>query len=94
MKSQISFIKKHECLNAANKLRLWAKMGGFETVVYNKETVNSEEESYDYTVSSEQCEHAADQFEAYAEKDGEYYCNIIQYPHFSSSERDAILNIV
>jgi hypothetical protein len=93
MKSQISFIKKHECLNAANKLRSWAKMGGFETVVYNKETANREEESYDYTVSSEQCEHAAEQFECYAEKDGEYYSNIIQYPHFSSSERDAILNI-
>jgi hypothetical protein len=93
MKTKISFIKNHECLKVAQKLREWAKMGGFETVIYNKATVNNEEESYDYTVSSEQCEHAADQFEAYAEKGGEYYSNIIKYPHFSSSERDAILNL-
>lgn len=84
--TKISFINRNRCIRTAKELRKWAKLGGFET------TIETEDECFDITLSVDQSEHAADQFEAYSEK-GEYFANIIAYPHFSANEQAAILNI-
>ncbi|RIV20355.1 hypothetical protein DYU11_20095 [Fibrisoma montanum] len=35
-------------------------------------------------------EHAADQMEFYSSTDGEYFSNIIKYPHFTLQQQDDI----
>ena len=84
--TRISFINRINCLKANKELTDWSKTGGFET------TITANNECFDFTLSPQQCKHAADQFQSYSEN-GEYYSNIIAYPHFSHVEQEAILNI-
>jgi hypothetical protein len=90
--NQISVVSESICLIAAKKLREWAELGGFETYLGTGENPEDDYRFEDFTLSPEQCEHAADQFETYS-KTGDYFANIISYPHFSAKEIEAILNI-
>lgn len=77
-----NYMNTAACIKAAEVLR-----------VYNDEGLEDLSTlSGTIIVSPEKVDNAADQFEYYAEKGGEYFSNIINTPHFTMREREVILS--
>lgn len=84
MKTEKTFISAKECEKIQNQFSKYAEQGGWDGY----------ELDGSHNLSEEKCENIASQFESAARKGGEYFVNIIRYPHFINNEIDAILEII
>jgi hypothetical protein len=89
-----SFINKSLCSKFEKELREWAELGGFEAYPSSGENSDDDYRFEDFTLSAEQCDHAAEQFSIAREEGGNYFSNIIAYPHFSANEIEAVLSVI